>query len=73
MARIDRVFARATEAPRRIRKCHKLRPQFDKLTRKIEYVALPHHVTANPWGRERFADLVDRRNGMDSSTPRMAK
>lgn len=62
MARIDRIITRRTEAPRVVNKRQKLRAVRDRITGKVDYVRLPHHVAGSPWWRSRFADLVERRS-----------
>ena len=61
MARIDRIIARRTGAPRKVNKQQKLRPVVDRITGKVDHVRVPYHVTGDQWWRSRFADLVERR------------
>ena len=66
MSRIDRIFARRTEAPRVVRKSQKLRRRVEYVPGvgvKVDYVRPPHHVTGDQWWRTRMADLVERKRG----------
>jgi hypothetical protein len=71
MARIDRIFARASGAPRKVNKRQKLHrvfglprgTPFRAAKSKEQDIRMPHHMPGSPWWRERFAELVDRRSG----------
>lgn len=60
MSRIDHIFARRTESPRK-RRIKTVITQISGLRFVERRLTDPQHKQGSPWWREKFADLVEKR------------